>query len=141
MSAFIVSDRVISIVVDAIMSSERNDVWTDGLRDQQTALGQELYLLNACAVADRYRDPSPECCHAIEYEYHDPFPHVPMGSAGPNAKKVAAQRLMSVQSYLYQCSEGDIDRTPLFERAQLAQYRIAFDIAIGTPEYNEAEWS
>lgn len=75
---------------------------TDSEMGQLTAIGQELSLLNAAAVAGRYRE-LPECSQAQHYRWESSF---------LTLSHVA--RYKAVRSLVYQCAEPPVFGTEPF---------------------------
>ena len=46
----------------------------------------------------------------------------------------------SLQCFLYQCSEGDIPKSKLFQGLRRLEHNIANQIISNMPEYNKAQW-
>ncbi len=95
-------------------------------------LGQRLYDLNVQATGERYPD-----------ESADSLP-------GPVVKGYTYTRLVPpspIQAYkslgclLYQCSEGDVPDSPLYQALQELQHGIAAALVCDLPEYNRADWA
>lgn len=134
MSAFIVESKVISGII-GFLAHRRN---LDSLRmfiaretgysldryADRCALGQAMFELNCNAVSQRYNEPA----NGSEYRY------------GVAATLSAVQAFKSLKCWLYQCSEGDVPDTPLYQVMDKVSDRLAHHIVSSLPEYERAEW-
>lgn len=138
MSAYIVENstinRIVTWISDEIEENIRlplrylaqkyeidldNIVW-------QAILASAMFQLNCDAVNVRYNEEhGPEL--AFEYE-----------SIHTSSR---FQVFKSLQCWLYQCNEGDVDKTPLFKFFEEVKNSIAVDIATELPEYAKAKWA
>ncbi len=89
-------------------------------------LARSLHLMNVSAVCQRYPDDTPD-------EY--PMPDV---SAGLPPTPV--QFYKSLSCYLYQCSEGNVDRRVLYRDLKRVAANLAENIVGNTAEYQSAKW-
>lgn len=124
MSAFIVSRKVINHVVWAMTQEGRFfDTGSEATPAVRTALGRELYGINARAVSQRYSEKEKYLTYAWVDETPDP---------------VVAFK--ACECFLYQCSEGDVPDSDLFKRVEAACNALARDIVTKLPAYDAAPW-
>jgi len=126
-SAFIVSKKTIDVIVTYLYHKEDLKVITNYYPtfnlESENHLGQQLLNLNTKAVDRRYNERNP-----VElYQYHPEF-----------AGKVQVYK--SLRCLLYQCSEGNIPETKLFQDLDRYAYRMARVIIGDLPEYEKAAW-
>jgi hypothetical protein len=161
MSSFVVSPKCMQQVVFAILDvkaqeyvSVPNDRRFAGvilpigaLRDVNAAaseIGRKLYAMNVAAVQERYPD-------TIERPEHTPGPCDDQGIFDfanvidfayrpTDARCNRMQAYTSIQCLLYQCSEGEIDKSPLYAELESVLNRIACNIVDSLPEYDAAKW-
>jgi hypothetical protein len=132
MSAFIVSQETMHAVVQ---SHEKPP-------GPSTALGQQLFAMNARAIKQRYGDDE----DVSGYEYKPQRVYTPI------------ERLKACRCLLYQCTEGDVPHEPLYlalaaHADKLASRIVAtvpkspfqagrepMDIICDLPEYLAAPW-
>ena len=123
MSAFIVSNDTIDHFVHMFAHPEAP-------AEELDLIGRELLLLNAEAVAERYRD---TVDLDIVSQYRTRLKHF-------SASLV--QQYKSLQCWLYQCSEGErFENHPLYKKGQQIAVQLAERIVSALPEYNAAKWS
>jgi hypothetical protein len=124
MSAFIVSEKTMHRVVHAMMPQ-------DAPCEACDEMGRQLYRLNAEAVKHRYSHRSPEEVGAAGdfsgYKYAVIFPPL-------------IQQFTSLSCLIYQCSEGKVPETPLYQTLKRRQISLAIEIVCNLAEYRQAEW-
>jgi hypothetical protein len=115
-SAFIVSERCMHRAVHALMPP-------DASCEACNEMGRQLHQLNAEAVSQRYscNDPVPE------YRYAAFLPSL-------------IQQYKSLACLLYQCTEGNIPQTALYQSMQQRKIELAFEIVANLEEYRRADW-
>ena len=142
MSAFVVSDSTINAVVS----------WIDAMRNSRSfshisayllpqagydiehdpealnRLATEMFALNVDAVNQRYNGRaaefrSLEFQHELDYSARDAF-----------------HALKLLHCWEYQCSEGDVPETPLFQLMGNVAGQIARGIVCQTEAYDRAPW-
>jgi len=59
---------------------------------------------------------------------------------GPLAGFSRVQMYKSLQCFLYQCSEGDVDEKPLYKTLSAIRELLAPSVNEDSPEYEAAEW-
>jgi hypothetical protein len=122
MSAFTVSKLTIDRCVSGMYRT-----WKGG--DEETLLGKRLMQLNRLAIDDRYPDWHDEMKSAdpvIEGYRHTPQAPSPY------------LFLVALECLLYQCSEGDVPKTPLFAEVERAAHYLRAKILGTIPEYKAA---
>jgi len=127
MSAFVVEDITINQIVagmalDDLPPSFRNQV------EDKRALAEAMYALNLRAVRSRYDDADKAGMVPVTFVYHTVMPQAPI------------RRLKSLGCWLYQCSEGDVPETALYQAMEKYRDRLAYRIATASPEYEAAPW-
>jgi hypothetical protein len=133
MSAFVVSEDTINVILTSIVTerSETINYWLGKLgynvksKESMSKLGKDLLNMNIEAVDYRYNENSPKV-ESFEYRMK------PLSVYG---------QLKSLESYLYQCSEGDTPGKPLYGVMQKIEHSFMHSIICGIPEYQSAPWS
>lgn len=150
MSAFVVRDETINRVVDWLhidwMGSRKaakyalNGTGRHGLiydfdvDGEAERLANDMFNLNVDGVNARYGPNEAAKFRPLDFAY------APGGFAGDSAVANACRALKSLQCWQYQCSEGDVPKTPLFKMFTEVEAAIS-DWIIGTmPEYETADW-
>jgi hypothetical protein len=139
MSAFLVGDKTINYIVNWLRREEdRLYLFTGKLQklgfDTGKAgwaerLGYAMFQLNINAVNDRYGDGAAEKFRQLDYrfEHTDAVPLM--------------QVLKSLQCWLYQCCEGDVPETKIYQFFDTDVRLYLMDAIITKlPEYQEAVW-
>ena len=138
MSAFIVNSNVMAKVVTAILlnfdkfdgrSTARGPLLaapTDAQKETGTSIGKRLFLLNRRALRARYG--RSEHLRAPEFAFEK----------WADAKPVEQFKAMSC--LLYQCHEGKVHETRLYEELNRAAGELAQRIVQDLPEYDKASW-
>ncbi len=116
MSAFIVSERTMHRAVHALLPQEAPCAACD-------EIGQQLYRLNAEAVLQRYSRPE----DVPEYRYAVVFPPL-------------IQQLKSLSCLIYQCSEGNVPQTALYQSLVRRKIDLTREIVCNSEEYARADW-
>ena len=136
MSAFVVSDSTINAAVTWLQHTDRSRNFSfitmlpsyDLVKDPEAAnrLACDMFQLNVDAVNARYNggaDPPLDFKYAKDY-------------SAPNA--VRAFKLL--ECWRYQCSEGDVPETPLYQLMDRIIGEIACEIVHATEAYDRAPW-
>jgi len=136
MSAFVVSDSTINAAVSWIDDQRGSFSFISGtllpgydIKHDPEALGRlaaDMFALNVDAVNARYNggaDPPLDFKYAKDY-------------SAPNA--VRAFKLL--ECWRYQCSEGDVPETPLYQLMDRIIGEIACEIVHATEAYDRAPW-
>ena len=152
MSAFVCEDKTLNRITNALFYAVENGGYGKSLpqpdQDLQSIMGSNpaefgktLYLMNVNAVEQRYPDcignPNnlPGVCDAdgnhVPYQYKKTSISMMPG---------AIVLYKSIQSYLYQCSEGDVSSLPLFKALQEYRSALACHIIERLQEYQNAPW-
>ncbi len=124
MSAFIVSDGTMDLVVSAIL---KLGAWEGILTASPTAgdeIGAKLYAMNHEAVRQRYGCPEPR----PKYRWQPAGYHSPV------------RWYKAVQCLSYQCSEGNVPETPLYAELEQIEHELAGEIIRELPAYKAAPW-
>jgi hypothetical protein len=122
MSAFTVS----TLTIDRCVSGMYRH-WRGG--DAETLLGQQLMRLNRRALSERYADRHPED-RATDPEIEG-YRHSPQA---PDPYLF----LVALECLLYQCSEGEVVKDPLYAELERAVQHWRSVILAALPEYQTA---
>ena len=150
MSAYVVDPKVINQIVSALQSAINQEgaypskypdlryMKNKNLREmaeEPAELGRAMYAMNINAVEQRYPGKGElpgtytdgENLDAYRYRFILDTPRL--------------QVYKSLQCYLYQCTEGDVNELPLY--AALVEFRaeLAQHIVEHSPEYEKAVWA
>lgn len=142
MSAYIVEDDVINSIVAGIRLSNDNpgyhltipNMEYTGIDNplfkvkndkQAQELGFALFKMNCAAVNARYGDNDDS---AGEYKWKYAY-----ATTGVRLYKM-------IRCLLYQCSEGDVPKTPLFKALEKFNDRLAHEIVGKSKEYEALPW-
>lgn len=90
-----------------------------------------LERMNAEALKERYDDPIEENTAPAVPPYHFP-------STGSQAERVQFIKLL--ECYLYQCSEGDTEQSPLYIAMDGLKRTLYEELIHSLPEYDAAQW-
>jgi hypothetical protein len=133
MSSFIVDDKTINSIVSFMFADKDSQrtieaLSAKGIATRPQDLGEEMYKLNLAAVEDRYGDYAAGQMCDLDYRYRKM-------SAGSKV-----QVLKNLRCWLYQCSEGEIPETPLYQLMETYSGKLALNIVRTLPEYDTANW-
>jgi hypothetical protein len=138
MSAFMVNTNVMAKVVTAILlnldtfdgeSTCRAALLaapTDAQKEAGTKIGRKLFLLNRKALCARYGS-------ANHLRLPD-FVFEKWADATP------VQQFKAISCLLYQCCEGKVPNSPLYDELNRAVGELAQRIVQDLPEYEQASW-
>lgn len=138
MSAFVVEDKTINRVVSFLaydregghirrMIQERIGLDIESQVGQET-LGKLMFSLNCDAVNQRYGDDQAAEFRPLDYKYTRDF----------YAARLHAFK--ALQCWSYQCSEGNIEETPLFQVMDRVRGDMAEMIVSRLKEYDTINW-
>ena len=135
MSAFMVLDKTINRVITFLKDDQeskwfRSEHYSLNSRhtDEEWAeLGQALFQMNIDGVDSRYGIGEAAGFRPLDYKFSYEF-----------ATKI--QVLKSLDCLLYQCSEGEVPKTPLFKALNDYSNFLAHSIVGRLPDYDKAEW-
>jgi len=129
MSAYVVSKETIDRIVTFCDSKGAEHFWSyypeihKVFAGDCNKLGQKMLVMNNKAVDARYSENNP-----IEiYRFSLVCTSI-------------MQVYKSLQCFLYQCSEGDIPKSGLYQDLKKLEHDIAHDIISSTTEYGMAQW-
>ena len=137
MSAFIVEDKTINKVVTKLAYDRDNDWQKRQFKEKgydletlegKNKLGLAMFCLNIRAVNMRYKNGQAEDFRPLNYKF----------ILEGNYPKISA--LKSLKCWLYQCSEGDCDKSELYKLMDDLANSWAYDIVTSLPEYDKAIW-
>jgi hypothetical protein len=142
MSTFMVEDKTINYIINWLGKELEQVYGTIIIRHKlmelgvdpsipgwAEILGHEMFLLNIKAVDARCGGGEARKFRPLDYHYEVTEP-VPM-----------AQVLKSLQCWLYQCNEGDVPTTALYELFDNdVQVYLMTEIIDTLPEYQHAVW-
>ncbi len=138
MSAFMVNTNVMAKVVTAILlnfdtfdgdSTCRGTLLaapTDAQEAAGTKIGQKLFLLNRTALCARY-----------DLGDHLRLPEFVFENW---ADATPVEQFKAMSCLLYQCSEGKVPNSPIYEELNRAAGELAQRIVQDLPEYDKAAW-
>ena len=139
MSAFMVEDHTINRVVTWL----RREVQTTRFRLDRLAreydvdltsenwdekLARAMFQLNCDGVNARYGEGEAEKFRPLTFTYKTEVYHS------------LVQVLKSLRCLLYQCSEGEVPRTMLYQFFEEVEHHLAVKIVSSLPEYDTATW-
>lgn len=130
MSAFLVSDETMHIITKHITRSARTfagvAIDEDATRREASAsrIGRLLFGMNEAALAARYGDE----IQGIDYHARVIVPPTKI------------QALKAIKCLLYQCMEGSVPETQLYQELQRMAGGLAHEIVEALPEYHKASW-
>jgi hypothetical protein len=157
MSSFIVENKTINRVLSFLYWHKNELIGHDYINDlrdllrlperdhtdeayfiEMNALGLAMHKLNVKAVMTRYPDMTHknistrapgtyENGHLIKYAFTEE--HLSL-----------IQAIKSLQCWLYQCCEGNIDRTKLYKFFKGVERTLMGCVIDALPEYDQAEW-
>jgi hypothetical protein len=146
MSAFVCNDQTINRIVAGLhacsyaeygsplpqLSQELREVF-----DMPAEFGRTLYAMNVNAVEQRYPDcvgNPDELPGQIKNGKHMPYTYKEVRTPSPT------QLYKSLQCFLYQCTEGDVDELPLYRQLRKFSDDLAHHMVSHTSEYEQADW-
>lgn len=118
MSSYMVKTVTIDRVVDAIAAIEKGNHGATFSVEDSDKLGRDLLDLNAQAVKARYGEPEEGIDERKRAYRHSTRFH--------DSERV---RYVALCCFLYQCTEGDVPDTLLFDRVRQVRRRLAESIA------------
>lgn len=139
MSAFIVEDTTINRVVTWLTSEVSTshftidqlarkydvDLTSDGWDEK---LAHAMFQLNCDGVNARYGVGEAGKFRPLNFTYQ------------PEQYFSLVQVLKSLQCWLYQCCEGDVPTTKLYQFFEEVEHHLALKIVSSLPEYEKATW-
>ena len=139
MSAFIVKDKTINRVVTWLKSEVATSHYTldqlarkydiDFVSDTwDEKLANAMFQLNCDGVNARYGEGEAEKFRPLNFTYK------------PEIYFSRVQVLKSLQCWMYQCSEGDVPKTKLYQFFEEVEHHLALQIVMNLPEYDKATW-
>ena len=139
MSAFMVEDTTINRVVTWLKREVQTSKFTldwlakkyevDLTSDQwDKKLAEAMFQLNCDGVNARYGEGEAEKFRPLNFTYK------------PEIYHSLVQVLKSLQCWKYQCSEGDVPQTKLYQFFEEVEYHLALKIVMDLPEYDKALW-
>ena len=139
MSAFMVEDQTINRVVTWLKSEVQISRFTlDWLAREYTVdltsdnwdekLAKAMFQLNCDGVNARYGEDEAEKFRPLNFTYK------------PEGNTFRVQVLKSLQCWMYQCNEGDVPQTKLYQFFEEVENYLALKIVMDLPEYDKAKW-
>jgi len=98
----------------------------DAQKKAGTKIGQKLFLLNRKALRARYG-----CGERL---------HVPEFVFEKWADATPVEQIKAISCLLYQCNEGKVPSSPLYDELNRAAAELAQAIVQELPEYEQASW-
>jgi len=135
MSCFLMDENRIASLAAAIVSKNEGNPLADeqGAKYDGEHLADAMLAMNIDAFRQRYG------IKALLVEDLDCI-DLDTRNRGPLEALSEVQVFKSLQCFLYQCAEGDVDEKPLYKALSAIKSRMASFIRQGTPEYEAAEW-
>jgi hypothetical protein len=139
MSAYMVADETINRVVEWLYWEVTKNQWLRDKLEQASGidtssyawseeLGKAMFALNIVGVNDRYGDGEAEKFRKLAYQYKP-------------AHGSRMQVLKSLQCWLYQCTEREGVKQPLYQFFHdTVEPHLMSSIIADLPEYREAAW-
>ena len=87
-----------------------------------------MFQLNCDGVNERYGAGEAGTFRPLNFTYQ------------PEAYSSLAQVLKSLQCWQYQCNEGDVPETQLYQFFEEVEHHVALLIVMDLPEYEKATW-
>lgn len=139
MSAFMVEDTTINRVVTWLKSEVATSHFTidrlarkydiDLVSDKwDERLAHAMFQLNCDGVNVRYGDGEAENFRPLNFQYK------------PEIYYSLVQVFKSLQCWMYQCCEGNVPKTKLYQFFEEVEHHLAVKIVHSLPEYTKAEW-
>ena len=139
MSAFMVEDKTINRVVtwltrevqtsrftlDWLAREYDIDLTSDGWDEK---LANAMFQLNCDGVNARYGEGEAEKFRPLNFTYK------------PEIHYSLVQVLKLLQCWKYQCGEGDVPHTKLYQFFEEVEHHLALKIVMNLPEYDKAMW-
>ncbi len=152
MSAFVCDDKTLNRISNALFYAVKNGGYNKPLPQPDTDLqnimgdnpaefGKTIYLMNVNAVEQRY----PDCernPNNLPGQIDADGNHLPytFKTVSYSMMPSAVVLYKSIQSYLYQCNEGDVDQLPLYKALREYKNALASHIVEKMPDYDKAPW-
>ena len=148
MSAFVCGSKTINRIAGGLFHAKEQGGYNRSFAKPSSELlelmgesiadfGKTLYLMNVNAVEQRYPDcigkPDNLPGECDENGHHSPYKY---NLSRPDR----IQFYKSLQCFLYQCTEGDVDELPLYKQLDFYLNDLARHIIVGSKEYEKADW-
>lgn len=145
MSAFVVDITTMDRAVSAICGRnfygqivyKFQDIDTQ-LTDAPTLIGRRLFTLNVEAVMQRYPDTQDNPGDLPGMDGAAALPLTYVHTRSPSRGLVDGYK--AIRCLMYQCSEGDADKSEVFRALNDAAGQVAYAIVATMPEYERAAW-
>ncbi len=139
MSAFMVEDTTINRVVTWLKREVATSRFTLDMLAREYGvnltsdqwdkmLAQAMFQLNCDGVNARYGNGEAEKFRPLNFTYR------------PEDCSSLVQVFKSLQCWEYQCSEGDVPETKLYQFFEEVEHHLALKIVMNLPEYDKAKW-
>jgi hypothetical protein len=137
MSAFMINTNVMTKVVTAILlnldkfdgeSTSRTALLaapTDAQKEAGTKIGRKLFLMNRRALRARYGGTDIRLVEFVFENWADATP---------------VEQFKAIHCLLYQCHEGKVHESRLYDELNHAAGELAQQIVQDLPEYEKASW-
>lgn len=133
MSSYLVENETIDRII-SWLEVKNNGVGKSNLppvdtmsEEEKQDLGKSMLKMNCEALIARYGQAEHQELFCEEYQY----------SFQPVSKM---QALKSLSCFLYQCLEGEVPNSELFQRLKNIKNDLAMNIISDMPEYEKAIW-
>jgi hypothetical protein len=139
MSAFMVEDETINRIVTWLRREVSNSRFAIdpvarkygidlGSSNWDEKLAKAMFQLNCDGVNQRYGEGEAERFRPLDFRYKPEFCHS------------LVQVIKSLQCWMYQCCEGDVPRTKLYQFFEEVERHLALQIVMDLREYQTAKW-
>jgi len=91
-------------------------------------LANAMFQLNCDGVNARYGEGEAEKFRPLNFTYR------------PEGDTFRVQVLKSLQCWMYQCNEGEVPQTKLYQFFEEVENYLALKIVMDLPEYDKAKW-
>ena len=134
MSCFIMNENRIAALAHEIITRNKGDllVGEQGKTYDREGLADAMFAMNLDAFRQRYgMKASLEDLDCIDLDTRNWHPLEALSEV---------QFFKSLQCFLYQCTEGDVDEKPLYKTLDAIRGLLVPFINQDSPEYDAAEW-
>jgi len=132
MSAYVVEEKTINKIITYLDNDQnmrsylRHQLNIDlDTKDKAFEFGKKLMALNIQAVNERYEDNRPVLGNGYQFRYE-------------LTDQMGAYK--ALQCLIYQCSEGDVPKTKLYEILENISHYMASSIISNLKVYNDRPW-
>jgi len=133
MSAFVVEDSTINKVIEVLRMRDMDGItrfYNINLesKENRQEFGQRLFDMNCEAVNQRYGENQAQEFRKLDYSYQLEAHTTPLSG------------LKALRCLMYQCTEGEVPETELYQTMDRISGDIAMRIINRMPEYDSLPW-